>query len=636
MKKISYFIASIAIVAVFAVAIPAHSQVSTNYWKLVSNYINPNIASWGLQIPSLANLACLGTDSNGKFQLGTCGSSNTGLATTSPWIQGQVAYVVDNSHVSSAATSTLGGGTTGLSFSNSPAIIGASASSLSGTLIVANGGTNSSSLGADKILYTNHAGNTVVGTASSTLFGSATPGYVWSYQNGAAGWYATSTGGGGTVTNIATTWPITGGPITTTGTLIWGGLATTSNPTAGNIFYSDGTNGLVPIATTSVSGGTGISLSANAGALIGGSNLTITNTAPDQTVVINAGDGISVSSSYPNFTIYNPFAVATTSNIAVSQLSYFTKTGGKTTIGGVATTSLGVSAPITFSGTLGAQIGGAGGSFGCTNASSGVTGCLTGTDWNTFNGKLGSYDAWTHPNTLGYSATTSIMGFGTTTPKWMLTLASSTRPQLTLTDASLTSAPFNFRAINKAFYLSTSSPLTFATSTNPVLSVIDGAISGLVGIASSTPLAQFSINSARGVWPFAIGSSTGNIFSINASGAIQLTEQRFATSTAAQIDWTTTGPSVLYQTGTAATTINIINATTSLQAGSRKMVTVCNPGNTAGAITWGGVEWVGSAAPTQTTTANVCDTYQFWVTAATSTSASPTFKVFGGANVNIN
>lgn len=46
-----------------------------------------------------------------------------------------------------------------------------------------------------------------------------------------------------------------------------------------------------------------------------------------------------------------------------------------------------VSAPITYSGTLGQFISGVSGAFGCTNASAGVTGCLTGADYNTFNGK---------------------------------------------------------------------------------------------------------------------------------------------------------------------------------------------------------------------------------------------------------
>lgn len=46
-----------------------------------------------------------------------------------------------------------------------------------------------------------------------------------------------------------------------------------------------------------------------------------------------------------------------------------------------------VTSPINYTGTLGSFIGGISGAFTCTNASAGVTGCLTGTDWSTFNGK---------------------------------------------------------------------------------------------------------------------------------------------------------------------------------------------------------------------------------------------------------
>src|ERR1019366_946922 len=48
----------------------------------------------------------------------------------------------------------------------------------------------------------------------------------------------------------------------------------------------------------------------------------------------------------------------------------------------------------------------------CATSNGSTFGCLTSTDWNTFNGKLGSYDAWTHPFALS-SATTSTMYFNT-------------------------------------------------------------------------------------------------------------------------------------------------------------------------------------------------------------------------------
>lgn len=64
-----------------------------------------------------------------------------------------------------------------------------------------------------------------------------------------------------TLSSLSATWPIQYN--SGTGTFTWGGLATTSNPTAGNIFYSNGTNGLIPIATSSINVGTASALFAN-------------------------------------------------------------------------------------------------------------------------------------------------------------------------------------------------------------------------------------------------------------------------------------------------------------------------------------------------------------------------------------
>lgn len=80
--------------------------------------------------------------------------------------------------------------------------------------------------------------------------------------------------------------------------------------------------------------------------------------------------------------------VATSTGETAGQLSYWTSTSATpATLGKVGTSSVAVTAPITYSGTLGALVGGVGGSFGCTAASAGITGCLSGTDWSTFNNK---------------------------------------------------------------------------------------------------------------------------------------------------------------------------------------------------------------------------------------------------------
>jgi hypothetical protein len=96
-------------------------------------------------------------------------------------------------------------------------------------------------------------------------------------------------------------------------------LTTTNIAEGTNLYYTDAR------ARASVSAGTGISYVSGTGvitnsapdqtvAIAGGTGIstsgtypsfTVTNTAPDQTVVLNAGTGISTSGTYPNFTITN-------------------------------------------------------------------------------------------------------------------------------------------------------------------------------------------------------------------------------------------------------------------------------------------------------------------------------------------
>jgi len=58
------------------------------------------------------------------------------------------------------------------------------------------------------------------------------------------------------------------------------------------------------VTSVGFTAGTGISL-AGTNPIIGSGTVTITNSAPDQTVVLTAGTGIGVAGAYPNFTISN-------------------------------------------------------------------------------------------------------------------------------------------------------------------------------------------------------------------------------------------------------------------------------------------------------------------------------------------
>jgi hypothetical protein len=106
------------------------------------------------------------------------------------------------------------------------------------------------------------------------------------------------------------------------------------------------------VSSVSVTAGTGISASVTNPTTT--PNITITNTAPDQTVVLNSGTGISVTGTYPNFTI--------------------TATGA----GGV--TSVTASSPL-------ASSGGTTPNITIQQASGSQAGYLSSADWTTFNSK---------------------------------------------------------------------------------------------------------------------------------------------------------------------------------------------------------------------------------------------------------
>ena len=147
----------------------------------------------------------------------------------------------------------------------------------------------------------------------------------------------TSVGVSGGTTGLTTT----GSPITTTGTITLGGTlavasggtgtATPSLVAGTNITSITGTwpnqtinasGGAGTVTSVAATGGTGISVSGSPITTSG--TLTITNTAPDQTVVLTAGTGISTSGTYPSFTVTNS---APDQTVALTQ-------GGTTTITG--------------------------------------------------------------------------------------------------------------------------------------------------------------------------------------------------------------------------------------------------------------------------------------------------------------
>ena len=207
------------------------------------------------------------------------------------------------------------------------------------------------------------ANNNCIGTDSSGIFIAGT----------------CSGGGGGSVGNWFT--PHVGYNSTSTPIGFLAGLFTNGSTTIASLGSGtvNSNNGLLySSATTTLVAGTNITFSGGPVSVIGSSPLTVNSTGGFSTT--SADYYITATTTLPSITTLANLATVKTSlsgNLgANSGFLYTTGTSTPT-----------VTAPITYSGTLGQFISGVSGAFGCTNASSGVTGCLTGTDWNTFNGK---------------------------------------------------------------------------------------------------------------------------------------------------------------------------------------------------------------------------------------------------------
>jgi len=97
------------------------------------------------------------------------------------------------------------------------------------------------------------------------------------------------------------------------------GITATTSGDDVTVTVASGSGTVTSVAATA---GTGISVSGSPITTSG--TLTITNTAPDQTVVLTAGTGINTSGTYPNFTVTNS---APDQTVALTQ-------GGTTTITG--------------------------------------------------------------------------------------------------------------------------------------------------------------------------------------------------------------------------------------------------------------------------------------------------------------
>ena len=186
-------------------------------------------------------------------------------------------------------------------------------------------------------------------------------------------------------------------PVPTTRTITINGV---TRDLSANRTFSVGT-----VTNVSVSAGTGISASVTdpTNAPI----INITNTSPDRIVVLNSGANINVTGSYPNFTITGTASNGTVTSVGLSMPAAFSVSNSPiTTNGTIAVTGAGTIAEyIRGDGSLAAfpslagyvtnvtatspilSSGGTTPDISIPAATTSVSGYLTSTDWNTFDGK---------------------------------------------------------------------------------------------------------------------------------------------------------------------------------------------------------------------------------------------------------
>lgn len=488
----------------------------------------------------------------------------SGLATTSTWTAGQLAYAVNGNTVTSVATTTLtfSGPFSGTGFG---ALVGGA-----NTTVAWTGLATSSAIASNEILY----GTSVSGVAGNTKL-------VW--LNG-PGWYGNGTSTPQWLETLATT--------TAPQLVLQGGVsdAPWAERSIGGALYFATTTNTATFATSSAAN-TALTIDANGiprFSALGGvagcaqfdntGKLSNTGTGCTTGTVTNVTATFPLTSSGGATPALTFVGIGTSSPLGTNQAVYST---GVNTVASVATTTLGFSGPFSGLGN-GALLGGANTTITWTGLA--TTTALTANQVlyaaNSTSGVAGS-------NNFVWNNAAGWLGVGTSTPQWLVTLATTTAPQLVLQGAK-TDAPWSFRSIGGYLY-----------------------------VATTTNTASFA-------------TTTMAAFSITIGGEVTTGELDVATTTTTTtIDWVNTPNQVRLRIGSAATNLQFINATNSAMLGSRKLVYVCNPPTVAaGAVTWVAVEWIGST-PTQTTTAAQCDVVSFDITQGTSTSA--VYKIAGSA-----
>ena len=284
----------------------------------------------------------------------------------------------------------------------------------------------------------------------------------------------------GTVTSVAATAgtgiTVSGSPITTSGTL------TITNS--------------APDQTVVLSGGTGITTSGTY------PSFTVTNSAPDQTVSISGGTGITTSGTYPSFTVTNSnpdqtvsLTGAGTTSITGTYPSFTVTsndafTGTVTSVAATAGTGITISgSPITSSGTLS-----------ITNSAPDQVVSLTGTGTTTVTGTYPSFtinSADQHVGTVtAVTGTLPIVSTGTTAPDISINAATNLLPgSMSAADKSKLDAATNANTASAIVSRDVSGNFSAGTIT----ANLTGNVSGTSGSTTGNAATATALATARAI-----------------------------------------------------------------------------------------------------------------------------------------
>lgn len=264
-----------------------------------------------------------------------------------------------------------------------------------------------------------------------------------------------------------------------------GGTGQTSY-TNGQLLIGNTTGNTLTKAT--LTAGTGVSVTNGAG------SITLTNTAPDQTVAITGAGGAVVTGTYPNFTITTFSGTVTsvtgtapiastggaTPAISISQATtstngYLSSTDWNTfnnkQPAGSYLTTITASTPLSGSGTVGSPLV-------IAQATTSTSGYLSSTDWNTFNGK-------------GSGTVTSVGSTGTVNG---ITLTGTVTSSGNLTLGGTLGGIGNSQLTNSAVTIGSTSVSLGATATTlaGLTSVNSGTFKATttIGVGNATPAAS--------------------------------------------------------------------------------------------------------------------------------------------------